>query len=167
MTTVTDDQHQQGDFDDSFDVNRMITEIFTQIDEVNAEILDAEEESASPHADYNDEPFELGDQQSDNSQEQVQVGLDDTWVFGDVGTLKAACAPLYEGAKISQIAFVMMLLDIFSAHGCPNVAVDEILKFLHKVVLPEEANTVNSNNVHVVDKRGSNKQVKLYNHSRW
>ncbi|KAL3702270.1 hypothetical protein R1sor_020292 [Riccia sorocarpa] len=139
MTTVTYDQHQQGDFDGSFDVNRMITEIFTQIDEVNAEILDVEEESSSPHADYNDEPFELGVQQSDNSQEQLPVGLDDIGVFEDVGTLKAACAPLYEDAKISQIAFVMMLLNIFSAHGCPNVVVDEILKFLHKVVMPEDS----------------------------
>ncbi|KAL3685350.1 hypothetical protein R1sor_003372 [Riccia sorocarpa] len=52
--------------------------------------------------------------------------------------LRAACKPLFQGARMNLLSFVMVLLNICYEHGVPNIAVDEILALLQRRAFPED-----------------------------
>jgi len=49
--------------------------------------------------------------------------------------LSEACCPLYTRARCSKLSATLILLNIYTTHGCSNKFLDELLSFLHKFIL--------------------------------
>jgi hypothetical protein len=50
--------------------------------------------------------------------------------------LNEACCPLYTGARCSKLSTTLILMNIYTTHGCSNKFLDELLFLLHKFILP-------------------------------
>jgi len=50
--------------------------------------------------------------------------------------LNEAYCPLYTGARCSKLSATLILLNIYTTHGCSNKFLDELLSHLHKFILP-------------------------------
>jgi hypothetical protein len=50
--------------------------------------------------------------------------------------LSEAYCPLYTRARCSKLSATLILMNIYTTHGCSNKFLDELLSFLHKFILP-------------------------------
>jgi hypothetical protein len=50
--------------------------------------------------------------------------------------LSEACCPLYTGVRCSKLSTTLILLNIYTTHGCFNNFLDELLSLLHKFIIP-------------------------------
>lgn len=111
---------------EGFDLQRMVTDIFQDLDAFHVEMDNMEDNDAAVGDDAEDADgvFELGE--GDNGQGMYESPLE----------IQDALQPLFRGSNFSKLAFVMMFLNICGNHNVPNIFVSEILAFLHKSVLP-------------------------------
>ncbi|KAL3699461.1 hypothetical protein R1sor_017483 [Riccia sorocarpa] len=107
------------------DVHQMLADLFEGVDEAREDIL-----GATSNANEDPEAEVLGGivngMSSFNAAETHEEEL------------RAACKPLFQGARMNLLSFVMVLLNICYEHGVPNIAVDEILALLQRRAFPED-----------------------------
>ncbi|KAL3690308.1 hypothetical protein R1sor_016617 [Riccia sorocarpa] len=109
----------------------MIAEAFQAINSLRATVGERDQTEKIDNHEV-DPPFETRMDQNVAEKAQVDTELDSS----EVEALKEACAPLFNDARISKLSFVIILPNIFATHGCPNIALDELLSFLQQTVLP-------------------------------
>ncbi|KAL3689032.1 hypothetical protein R1sor_015341 [Riccia sorocarpa] len=117
--------------DEGIDVHGMIAEAFQAINSLRATV---DERDQPEEIDYHEVDPLFETRMDLNVAEEAQVDIEPD--SSEVEALKEACAPLFNDARISKLSFVIILLNIFATHGCPNIALDELLSFLQQNVLP-------------------------------
>ncbi|KAL3681546.1 hypothetical protein R1sor_024502 [Riccia sorocarpa] len=117
-------------FDQGIDIQGMLSEAFAACDSLRAEPNNASEAQGSEGLEDLEQSFQTG-------VDEEQAGNPGQTDVDELEALRDACAPLYQGASISKLSFIIVLFNIFATHGCPNVALDEVISFLRKTVLPK------------------------------
>jgi hypothetical protein len=52
--------------------------------------------------------------------------------------LREACQPLYNGARCTKLASILLLMNVCTIHGVSNKFMDDLLALLHKHLLPKD-----------------------------
>ncbi|KAL2620193.1 hypothetical protein R1flu_000398 [Riccia fluitans] len=96
------------------DVNQMLQDLFHTLDFGRMEAVDEEHASQQPTEEIIDKGVFNGMPNLATAQAHE-------------AQLRVACTPLFDGARLNVLQFVMMFLDIYYEHGVPNVAVNKLL----------------------------------------
>ncbi|KAL3698568.1 hypothetical protein R1sor_012644 [Riccia sorocarpa] len=107
------------------DVQRMLHDLFDNIDTTRVEVAGNVTADGVMLEEDDDEVLLNGMADLDTTEANEQH-------------LRAACKPLFTGAKLNVLQFVMMFLNICYEHGVPNVAVSELLVLLSQRTLLDD-----------------------------
>ncbi len=127
--------------DSQVQVNSLVDEALVHIDSEGLHVTDDEPEESEPNVHQGDAfDFDsiLDGEEGDDivaEVEQSPVGEESTDPM--LQHLRDCTRPLYEGARIDLLSFILMFMNICHTHGFTNGGVNELLSCLAKHVLPE------------------------------